>query len=182
MVQWRLLLWLVRAWLVRCHSCFICTCWVTTGNMGSFGFPLFSHIMFKKLTYKWANAIFGGIALILIPVPFVSFSIRRYFVSNPPRKALFLYGPSLRKRSTMCSQLMQAEEKPTIESRDGEPWPPFRSISNCLNFLHPSWTRYSSLVTDALVDLCMSFRIIVYITFLTLVSISNTNSLSFLPF
>jgi hypothetical protein len=130
--------------------------------------------MFKKLTYKWANAIFGGIALILIPVPFVSFSIRRYFVSNPPRKALFLYGPSLRKRSTMCSQLMQAEEKPTIESRDGEPWPPFRSISNCLNFLHPSWTRYSSLVTDALADLYMSFRIIVYITFLTLVSISCT--------
>ncbi|KAG2742251.1 MFS general substrate transporter [Suillus brevipes Sb2] len=74
-------------------------------NLGSFGFPLFSHIMFKKLTYKWANAIFGGIAVILIPVPF----------------ALFLYGPSLRKRSTMCSQLMQAEEKPTIESRDVGP-------------------------------------------------------------
>ncbi|KAG2110587.1 major facilitator superfamily domain-containing protein [Suillus discolor] len=64
-------------------------------NMGSFGFPLFSHIMFKKLTYKWANTIFGGVAVLLIPVPFI----------------LFLYGPSLRKRSKMCSQLMQHEEK-----------------------------------------------------------------------
>ncbi|KAG1894460.1 uncharacterized protein F5891DRAFT_1255140 [Suillus fuscotomentosus] len=72
---------------------------ISTGlarNMGSFGFPLFSHIMFKKLTYKWANTIFGGVAVLLIPVPFI----------------LFLYGPSLRKRSTMYSQLMQDEEKP----------------------------------------------------------------------
>ncbi|KAG1817078.1 major facilitator superfamily domain-containing protein [Suillus subaureus] len=74
-------------------------------NLGSFGFPLFSHTMFKKLTYKWANTIFGGVAVILIPVPFV----------------LFFYGPSLRKYSTVCSQLMQVEEKPEIESRDGEP-------------------------------------------------------------
>lgn len=73
-------------------------------NLGSFGFPLFSHTMFKKLTYKWANTIFGGVAVILIPVPFV----------------LFLYGPSLRKYSTVCSQLMQVEEKPAIESRDGD--------------------------------------------------------------
>ncbi|KAG2138755.1 major facilitator superfamily domain-containing protein [Suillus cothurnatus] len=73
-------------------------------NLGSFGFPLFSHTMFKKLTYKWANTIFGGVAVILIPVPFI----------------LFLYGPSLRKHSTVCSQLMQVEEKPAIESQDGE--------------------------------------------------------------
>ncbi|KAG1738848.1 uncharacterized protein EDB91DRAFT_1082563 [Suillus paluster] len=40
-------------------------------NFGSFGFPLFSQTMFDKLTYKWANTIFGGVAVILIPVPFV---------------------------------------------------------------------------------------------------------------
>ncbi|KAG1793362.1 uncharacterized protein HD556DRAFT_1479450 [Suillus plorans] len=65
-------------------------------NMGSFGFPFFSHIMFKKLTYKWPNTIFGGVAVLLIPVPFI----------------LFLYGPSLQKQSTIYSQLMQDEEKP----------------------------------------------------------------------
>lgn len=40
------------------------------------------------------------------------FDMSRYFITNPPPKILFLYGPSLRKRSTMCSQLMQDEEKP----------------------------------------------------------------------
>ncbi|KAG2346790.1 MFS general substrate transporter [Suillus weaverae] len=90
-------------------------------NLGSFGFPLFSHMMFKKLTYKWANTIFGGVAVILIPVPFV----------------LFLYGPSLRKRSTMCSQLMQVEKKPAIESRDESPYPLPCSISNSLDLHNP---------------------------------------------
>jgi hypothetical protein len=77
--------------------------------------------MFKKLTYKWANTIFGGVAVILIPVPFVGFfDTSWHFITNPPRKILFLYGPSLRKHSTVCSQLMQVEEKPAIESQDGE--------------------------------------------------------------
>ncbi|KAG0703990.1 hypothetical protein DFH29DRAFT_913916 [Suillus ampliporus] len=60
--------------------------------MGSFGFPLFSQVRFEKLTYKWANTIFGGVAVILIPVPFVGFSIRLGISSLTRRKVLLIYG------------------------------------------------------------------------------------------
>ena len=42
------------------------------GNMGSFAFPLFADDMFTDLTYKWANTLFAGIALVIVPIPFVS--------------------------------------------------------------------------------------------------------------
>ncbi|KAJ8583933.1 MFS general substrate transporter [Rhizopogon salebrosus TDB-379] len=74
-----------------------------TRNLGSFALPLFSRKIFDKLSYKWANTLFGGVAVILIPVPFV----------------LLFYGSSLRKRSKACGQLMQFEEKPVITNQDG---------------------------------------------------------------
>ncbi|OJA08592.1 hypothetical protein AZE42_04569 [Rhizopogon vesiculosus] len=76
-----------------------------TRNLGSFALPLFSRKIFNKLTYKWANTLFGGIAVILIPVPFV----------------LLFYGSSLRERSKVCRELMQLEEKPVATSGDGVP-------------------------------------------------------------
>ncbi|KAH7885788.1 major facilitator superfamily domain-containing protein [Phlebopus sp. FC_14] len=41
-------------------------------NMGSFAFPLFANHMFADLTYKWANTLFAGVALLIVPIPFVS--------------------------------------------------------------------------------------------------------------
>lgn len=34
-------------------------------------FPLFTQQMYRKLTYKWANTLFGCIALLMLPIPFV---------------------------------------------------------------------------------------------------------------
>ncbi|KAH6916260.1 drug transporter [Coprinopsis sp. MPI-PUGE-AT-0042] len=60
-------------------------------------FPLFTSRMFKALTYRWANMMFAGFALLLMPIPFV----------------LFFYGPALRQRSEFSRQLT-AEAPPTI--------------------------------------------------------------------
>lgn len=38
-------------------------------------FPLFTEQMFSALTYKWANMMFGCIAVLLLPLPFVSHTI-----------------------------------------------------------------------------------------------------------
>lgn len=35
-------------------------------------FPLFTQQMYRNLTYKWANTLFGCIALLMLPIPFVS--------------------------------------------------------------------------------------------------------------
>ncbi|KAF8141955.1 major facilitator superfamily domain-containing protein [Boletus edulis] len=61
-------------------------------NMGSFIFPLFANYMFADLTYKWSNTLFAGIALVIVPIPFV----------------LFFYGSSLRRRSPLCSKVMSS--------------------------------------------------------------------------
>ncbi|KAG9309457.1 major facilitator superfamily domain-containing protein [Chiua virens] len=66
-------------------------------NMGSFAFPLFANDMFIHLTYKWSNVLFAGVALVILPIPFV----------------LFFYGASLRKRSTLCSKVMPSEQDDT---------------------------------------------------------------------
>ncbi|KAH0836438.1 major facilitator superfamily domain-containing protein [Lanmaoa asiatica] len=69
-------------------------------NMGSFAFPLFANDMFMDLTYKWSNTLFAGIALVIVPIPFV----------------LFFYGSSLRKRSTLCSKIVTAEQDATSKA------------------------------------------------------------------
>ncbi|KIJ65179.1 hypothetical protein HYDPIDRAFT_167441 [Hydnomerulius pinastri MD-312] len=68
-------------------------------NMGSFAFPLFANHMFADLSYKWANTLFAGIALLIVPIPFV----------------LFFYGSSLRQRSKVCSKLMTLEQNPSAD-------------------------------------------------------------------
>lgn len=40
-------------------------------NIFGMAFPLFTNQMFDKLTYHWANSLFGFLALALAPVPFV---------------------------------------------------------------------------------------------------------------
>ncbi|KAF9461065.1 MFS polyamine transporter [Collybia nuda] len=57
-------------------------------------FPLFTHRMFRDLGYKWANSLFGFIALALMPIPFI----------------LFFYGPAIRRRSKFSRAVMEAQE------------------------------------------------------------------------
>lgn len=34
-------------------------------------FPLFTQQMFAALTYKWGNTLFGCVALVMVPLPWV---------------------------------------------------------------------------------------------------------------
>jgi MFS family permease len=47
------------------------------------GFPLFTDQMFRRLSVKWACTLLGGIALLMLPIPFV----------------LYKYGPKIRSWS-----------------------------------------------------------------------------------
>ena len=44
-----------------------------SGNLSGTAFPLFTTQMFKALGYKWANTVFGCVAVIMAPIPFVQF-------------------------------------------------------------------------------------------------------------
>ncbi|KAF8889266.1 MFS general substrate transporter [Infundibulicybe gibba] len=59
-------------------------------NLSAMAFPLFTQQMFDKLTYKWANTIFGLIAVLMIPIPFV----------------LFFHGPAIRSKSKVSRMVM----------------------------------------------------------------------------
>ncbi|KAF9078033.1 MFS polyamine transporter [Rhodocollybia butyracea] len=41
-------------------------------NLAATAFPLFTQQMYAKLSFKWANTLFGCIACVLMPIPFVS--------------------------------------------------------------------------------------------------------------
>jgi hypothetical protein len=42
-----------------------------SGNILGTVFPFFTQRMFSTLGYKWANTLFGCIALLMMPIPFV---------------------------------------------------------------------------------------------------------------
>ncbi|KAF8799275.1 MFS polyamine transporter [Phlegmacium glaucopus] len=60
-------------------------------NLAATAFPLFTAQMYNTLGYKWANTLFGCLAAILVPVPFV----------------LFFYGPAIRRRSKFSRAVME---------------------------------------------------------------------------
>ncbi|KAJ3801072.1 major facilitator superfamily domain-containing protein [Lentinula aff. detonsa] len=64
-------------------------------NLAATAFPLFTQQMYAKLSYKWANTLFGCIACILMPIPFI----------------LFFYGPRIRSRSKLSRVVMQSLEE-----------------------------------------------------------------------
>lgn len=75
-------------------------------------FPLFTQQMFATLTYKWANTVFALIAVLMIPIPFVSSyanHVRFFDADAVLLQILFFYGPRIRARSKFASQLMKKE-------------------------------------------------------------------------
>lgn len=40
-------------------------------NLFGAAFPLFAHGLFTKLGYEWAGTLLAGLALVLVPIPFV---------------------------------------------------------------------------------------------------------------
>ncbi|KAF9005034.1 MFS polyamine transporter [Cyathus striatus] len=67
-------------------------------NLAATAFPLFTEQMYHKLGYNWANTLFGFLAAIMIPIPFV----------------LFFYGPTIRGRSKFSSAVMELEAQKYI--------------------------------------------------------------------
>ncbi|KAF8813035.1 hypothetical protein BYT27DRAFT_7251379 [Phlegmacium glaucopus] len=59
-------------------------------NLAATAFPLFTTHMYKTLGYRWANTLFGCLAAIMAPIPFV----------------LFFYGPAIRRRSKFSRAVM----------------------------------------------------------------------------
>ncbi|THU86241.1 MFS polyamine transporter [Dendrothele bispora CBS 962.96] len=62
-------------------------------NLMATAFPLFTEQMFNKLSYKWANTMFGCISLLMIPIPLI----------------LFFYGPKIRSRSRFSRMVMDSQ-------------------------------------------------------------------------
>jgi len=60
-------------------------------NLLGMAFPLFTQQMFSALTYKWGNTLFGCIAILMVPLPWI----------------LFYYGPTIRARSKVSQQMME---------------------------------------------------------------------------
>lgn len=58
-------------------------------NLSGTAFPLFTSQMYAKLTFRWAGTLFGGVALLMMPIPFV----------------LFFRGPQIRAKSKFASQV-----------------------------------------------------------------------------
>ncbi|KAF5384638.1 hypothetical protein D9757_007464 [Collybiopsis confluens] len=63
-------------------------------NIAAMAFPLFTQQMFTRLTFKWANTLFGCIACLMMPIPFI----------------LFFYGPRIRSKSRFSRMVMMAEQ------------------------------------------------------------------------
>jgi hypothetical protein len=108
---------------MRCHLIF-------PGILLGAIFPLFTSKMFKALTYRWANMMFAGFALLLMPIPFVRtplLACLQYSIWLTPGsilQVLFFYGPALRQRSEFSRQMLEAPtivQPPTNETqRDAE--------------------------------------------------------------
>ncbi|KAF8993764.1 MFS general substrate transporter [Cyathus striatus] len=64
-------------------------------NISGTVFPLFTHQMYARLSYKWANTLFGCLACLMAPIPFV----------------LFFYGPKIRSKSKFSRMVMEASQK-----------------------------------------------------------------------
>jgi len=63
-------------------------------NVIGAAFPLFTVQMYEALGYNWANTLFGCLAVIMVPIPFV----------------LFFYGPAIRMRSKFSRAVMESAE------------------------------------------------------------------------
>ncbi|KAF7771726.1 hypothetical protein Agabi119p4_6037 [Agaricus bisporus var. burnettii] len=66
-----------------------------TRNLLAAVFPLFTQQMYNKLSYKWANTLFGCIALLMVPIPFV----------------LFYYGPKIRMMSKFSRMAVESQKQ-----------------------------------------------------------------------
>lgn len=76
-------------------------------NLFGAAFPLFAHGLFTKLGYEWAGTLLAGLALVLVPIPFV----------------LSRYGRVLREKSPWAREHMDdleidENQPPSTESLD----------------------------------------------------------------
>ncbi|KAH8832878.1 MFS polyamine transporter [Flagelloscypha sp. PMI_526] len=75
-------------------------------NLAAVAFPLFTDQMFSALNIKWACTMFACLAVLMAPIPF----------------GLFLYGPTLRRRSKFSSQVMD-KHAAKLDEKEEDPTP-----------------------------------------------------------
>ncbi|PIL24914.1 MFS general substrate transporter [Ganoderma sinense ZZ0214-1] len=63
-------------------------------NIMGTAFPLFTQQMYDRLTYHWGTSLFGFVAVVMIPIPFV----------------LFWKGPAIRAHSKFASQVVHHKQ------------------------------------------------------------------------
>ncbi|KAJ7574299.1 MFS polyamine transporter [Mycena floridula] len=63
-------------------------------NLAGTAFPLFTDQIYNKLGYRWSNTLFGCIATLMIPIPFV----------------LFFFGPAIRRRSKFSRMVIERQK------------------------------------------------------------------------
>lgn len=67
-------------------------------------FPLFAHTLFTEMGYQWAGTLLAGLALLLVPIPFI----------------LSRYGRVLREKSPWAREHMDDLEDDEEEGEDEE--------------------------------------------------------------
>lgn len=76
-------------------------------NLFGAGFPLFAHSLYTDLGYEWAGTLLAGLALVLVPIPFV----------------LSRYGRLLREKSPWAREHMDdledaEDEQPAVSHEE----------------------------------------------------------------
>lgn len=81
-------------------------------------FPLFSQQMYDKLTFKWASTLFGCIAVLMAPIPFIvrcfDAMCRITVLIMISHHQLFFWGPQIRARSKFAKRMMHIQWSKTI--------------------------------------------------------------------
>ncbi|KXN83295.1 hypothetical protein AN958_01628 [Leucoagaricus sp. SymC.cos] len=70
----------IFSYLTDCYSSFASTALAApnlTRNLSAIAFPLFFTPMLEALNIRWAGTLFGGIAIMIVPIPFLILSYER---------------------------------------------------------------------------------------------------------
>ena len=75
-------------------------------------FPLFTQQMYSQLTYHWGTALFGFIAVLMIPIPFVRRSVSTSLVVAMSLTSLSSLGPVLEGARHPRAQQVRVASRP----------------------------------------------------------------------
>ena len=77
--------------------------------------------MFASLGYKWGLTLFGILAVLMAPTPFVSWLLylAGYVINVACGQVLFVYGSKIRAKSIASRNILAADSQSKHENREG---------------------------------------------------------------